>query len=75
MARRKVMKQNPRKVWEESLADISRGGRRLAAVEGFDAFTGDMLRADLITLDEFVATQTVIAAALAGARQFDRAVV
>lgn len=73
MTGRRKVKRDPRKTWEWALADISRGGRGVNAVSGFDSFTGDMLRANLITHDEFIAAQTVIAAACAGAKAMERA--
>lgn len=61
-----------RKFWDKALADIARGGRGSAVVREFDSFTGDMLYRNLITMDEFVAAQTVIGVALRGATQIDK---
>lgn len=60
-----------RKFWDKALADIACGGRGSAVVREFDRFTGDMLYRNLITMDEFVAAQTVIACGLRGGKAID----
>lgn len=65
--------KTPRATWEWALGDLAQGRRSTECVRAFDRFTNDMLYRNLITMDEFVATQTVIGVAYAGAAQMPRA--
>lgn len=67
------MKKSPRAFWQHALADLAKGGRGTQVVREFDSFTGDMLAAKKIDFDEFLAAQTVIAAAYSGARALEHA--
>ena len=59
--------------WEWALGDLALGRRSEECVRAFDRLTNDVFRTDLITLDEFMAAQTVIGAAYAGAAALKRA--
>lgn len=61
--------KTPKAIWEWAMADLALGGRSTECVRAFDGLTNDMFRAKLIDFDEFLAAQTVIGAAYAGAAQ------
>lgn len=67
------MSKSPKQAWKFLLADLAKGRRSIECVREFDSLTGDMLAAKKIDFDEFLAAQTVIAAAYAGARALERA--
>lgn len=64
--------KNSRQAWEWALGDLALGRRREECVRAFDRLTNDMLRTDGVTMDEFIAAQTVIGAAHAAAAQLKR---
>ena len=64
--------QTVRQTWDWALGDLALGPRSEKCVRAFDRLTNDMLRGNHITMDEFLAAQTVIGAAYAGATQIKR---
>lgn len=67
-----MKKMSAKATWEWALADISCGRRSRECVKSFDRFTNDMLAANEITLDQFIAAQTAIAAAYVAAKQIQK---
>lgn len=63
---------NAKQTWEWALGDLALGRRSLECVRAFDGLTNDLLYGKHISMDEFVAAQTVIGAAYAGAKALAR---
>ncbi len=58
-----------KKAWMKAMADLACGRRSEECVRAFDRLTSDMLATKRITIDEFMAAQTVIGAAYLASRQ------